>query len=310
MADLHWQPTASLANLEARARLLSDIRRFFADRQVLEVDTPLVAPCTVTDPHIESIALAEGGFLQTSPEYFMKRLLASGVPDCYQLGKVFRADEKGRKHNPEFTLLEWYRVGFDLEQLMQEVETLMHVLLGTGACEYLSYQAAFESRLGFDPLSCRLETARQAASRHMDLDMKEAPLDDWLHALMSHVIEPSLGMDAPVFLYDYPKSQASLACTRENDRGQEVAARFELYFKGLELANGFHELTDQTTQRARFDADNVSRTEAGLSTMTLDEAFLAALPTLPACSGVAIGIDRLLMLKCQADSIEQVISFR
>jgi lysyl-tRNA synthetase class 2 len=306
---MSWQPSASIENIKARAEMLSGIRRFFAERQVLEIETPLVCESTVTDPYIESLRLESRDYLQTSPEYAMKRLLAAGVGDCYQICKAFREDESGLRHNPEFTLLEWYRVGFTLDDLMADVADLVGLFLPANGVRKLSYQAVFEQALGFDPLTVSLEDVRAFAQKHINLEMPDGSIDDWLNALMSHVIEPTLGSDHPVFIYQYPPSQAALAKLTENTKGQSVAARFELYYQGIELANGFDELTDQFTQANRFAQDNQERSARGQQNIPIDQDFLACLPNRPDCSGVALGLDRLLMLSTESTSIKDVLAF-
>lgn len=306
---MSWQPSASIENIKARAVMLCGIRRFFAERQVLEVETPLVCESTVTDPYIESLRLESKNYLQTSPEYPMKRLLAAGVGDCYQICKAFREDESGQRHNPEFTLLEWYRVGFTLNDLMADVADLVGLFLPTKGVQKLTYQAAFEEILGFDPLTISLDDVRACAHKHINLEMPDGSIDDWLNALMSHLIEPTLGTDHPVFIYQYPPSQAALAKLTENTKGQSVAARFELYYQGIELANGFDELTDQFTQANRFAQDNQERSARKQQSIPIDQDFLACLPNLPDCSGVALGLDRLLMLSTGSSSIQDVLGF-
>lgn len=307
----HWQPLASQLALKARAGLLAETRHFFAERKVLEVDTPLICPTSVTDPHIESLQLTTGDYLQTSPEYQMKRLLAAGIGDCYQICKAFREDEKGIRHNPEFTLLEWYRVDFDLWALMEEVADFIETVTGYKQVDYLSYQDAFLQFTGIDPLTIDKPSLIKAANKLIDIVLPDGSKDDWLHALMGLVIEPELGKQHPVFIYDYPPSQAALAKIATNERGQSVASRFELYMQGIELANGFHELTDSHTQRARFIEDNMQRKACGQKTLPIDEPFIAALDAgLPDCSGVALGLDRLLMVKLKQTNIDSVLSFR
>lgn len=307
---MQWHPTASLAALTERARLLQQIRQFFAQRQVLEVETPLAGDYGVTDPYIESLQLADGRWLQSSPEYFMKRLLAAGAGDIYQVCKAFRKEQQGRLHSTEFTLLEWYRLGFDQWALMAEVADLIERLLGYRHFEHISYRTLFQEYLGFDPHRASLEQLKFEARQHINIDMPRASVDDWLNLLLSHLIEPELKKRGPLFVYDFPPSQAVLARISEDDSGQPVAARFELYIHGIELANGFHELADAGLQRSRFADDNRQRQAMGLHAMPVDELFLAALQHgLPDCAGVAIGLDRLLMLKLGQHHISQVLAF-
>ncbi len=313
-----WRPSAAREQLVARARLLARVREFFADRGVLEVDTPLIVNAPVSDVHLHSARVELSAelpgtqparlFLHTSPEYAMKRLLAAGSGDIYQVCHVARALESGRVHNPEFTLLEWYRVGFSLGQLMDEVELLARELLGTAAsAERLSYREAFLRELALDPfLATTAELARAAAP--LGLGAQALDRDGYLELLMGALIGPRLGRDRLTFIYGYPASQAALA--RLDPEDARAAQRFELYARGIELANGFHELTSAAEQRARFQADNDARRRAGLPVYDLDERLLAALAHgLPDCAGVALGLDRLLMLATGADHIEQVLAF-
>lgn len=307
----NWKPTANRQALKARADLYQQIRFFFAEKKVLEVETPLVGMATASDPYIRSIAVAGDGFLQTSPEYCMKRLLASGSGDIFQICKAFRADESGKKHNREFTLLEWYRQGFDLWELMDEMADLIEQLLGCHHFEHMSYRAVFDRYLGIDPLAADIESLKFEARQHINVEMPRASKDDWLNLLMSHLIEPHLGHYAPVFIYDYPPSQASLARISQDESGAEVAERFELYYKGVELANGYHELADAVLQKQRFEQDNELRVKMGLRPVPVDNLLLQALEAgLPDCSGVALGLDRLLMIKLGCDAIDEVLTFR
>ena len=314
-----WRPSASADTLVIRARLLQRIRAFFQAREVLEVDTPLLSRAAVTDPHIESFVLLEPQqgiprYLHTSPEYAMKRLLAAGSGSIYQVCKVFRQGEAGRHHNPEFSMLEWYRLGFDHHQLMDEVESLLRELLDgyrtLAAGQRLSYRAAFQQYVGVDPLSASVAELQAAVKQHgiEVIGLDETHKDPWLDLLMTHVIEPALPPNGPVFIYDYPASQAALARIRQSE--PPVAERFELYLNGMELANGFHELTDAQEQRQRFAADLAARKASGLPGVPADERFLAALESgLPPCAGVALGIDRLVMLAAEVKSISEVLTF-
>ena len=279
MTDDSWRPSCPLSALEARARLLAAIREFFAARGVLEVQTAVLAEHTVTDVAIESYAVGGAGYLQTSPEYQLKRLLAAGAPSLYQLGPVFRAGERGRLHNPEFTLLEWYRLGFDDRQLMSEVAELVDLALGPGTYRTLSYGS--------------LVTEPGLSRDEEDLAFSEA-----IRALGP----------GRYFIDRYPAAQAALARLCEDD--PRVAARFELVVDGVELANGYHELTDPEEQRRRFAADIDERNARGLLEPTVDGRFLAALEAgLPDCAGVALGVDRLLMLEQGAKSLAEVMPF-
>ncbi|MCM8612236.1 EF-P lysine aminoacylase EpmA [Accumulibacter sp.] len=305
-----WQASAPLANLRRRGEIVARIRAYFAAQGLLEVDTPQLCPATVTDPHLESIEVAGYGYLQTSPEYAMKRLLASGSGSIWQIAHVFRGNEIGRRHNPEFSMLEWYRVGFTPEQLMAEVASVARLALGEVRCASHRYRDLFHRHLGLDPLRCSTAALRQAAREHGELAFDDADRDTWLELLMSQAIEPHLGRDELCFVIDYPPSQAALARLRNDIDGQPVASRFELYFRGIELANGYHELLDAGEQRARFAADLQRRSELGLPAVPIDEDFLAAIGSgLPECSGVALGLDRLLMLALGADSLQEVMAF-
>lgn len=310
-----WKPSASFQNLRQRAQLLSKIRHFFSERDVLEVETPLLGSTTVPDVYIESIAaeLIEGqsrrqNYLQTSPEYFMKRLLASGSGSIYQITKAFRQEERSRRHNIEFTLLEWYRVSYSLEQLMTELEQLLQTLLDCGPIPRFSYRDLFQQHLQIDPHSVSLKALQQLARREIDLSSTDLGRTDYLQLLLSNSIEPRLPTFC--FIYDYPQQQAALSSIATDQLGVAVARRFELFGKGMELANGYLELADASEQRARFESDNALRKEKGLQTHDLDEKLIAALESgLPSCSGVAVGVDRLLMVLLGADDIDQVISF-
>ncbi len=311
-----WQPTASWRNLRRRAALLAEIRGFFAERGVLEVETPLLSAATVTDLHLHSLETDLDGrtlYLQTSPEFAMKRLLAAGSGPIYQLSKAFRGGgEVGRRHNPEFTLLEWYRPGFDHHALMDEMDELLGELLGVPAAERLTYGELFERHLGLDPHRAGVDELRRAAAGEGLDPGLGTDRDDWLHLLVGCVLEPSLGRGRPTFVYDYPASQAALARIRAGEPA--VAERFEVYLGGVELANGFHELADPVEQRRRFDADLEARRAAGregsgLPVVPVDERLLAALAAgLPDCAGVALGVDRLVMVALGAESLGEVIA--
>ena len=310
-----WKPSASLQNLQQRAEVLAKIRHFFSERDVLEVETPLLASSTVPDVYIESIAaeVTDGNsshqnFLQTSPEYFMKRLLAYGSGSIYQIAKAFRQEEKGARHNIEFTLLEWYRLSYSLDQLMTELEQLVQEILGCGPLLRFSYRQIFQQHLQIDPHEVSLEELRQLTSTKVDLSAGNLSKTDYLQLLLSNSIEPKL--PPYCIIYDYPKEQAALATLATDEYGVVVAKRFELFAQGMELANGYFELNDPAEQRARFEADNAIRKEKGLQTHAIDEKLIAALEGgLPSCSGVAMGIDRLLMLLLDAKNIGEVISF-
>lgn len=316
----NWQPTASIENLKQRAMVIQKIRCFFAERQVVEVETPALSAATVTDPHLQSIPAEfkeEGAqhtktlYLQTSPEFAMKRLLAAGSGPIYQMGKSFRNGERGRFHNPEFTMLEWYRPGFDHHALMSEMDELLQAVLASRPAERLSYSAVFQRHLQIDPHTATIEllqyTAQQAGIETSSA-LVQADRDTWLQLLMSHVIEPQLGQQQPSFIYDFPASQAALARIRQGTPA--LAERFEVYIRGIELANGFHELADAKEQECRFKADLLKRQSLGYPQVPIDSHLLSALATgFPDCAGVALGIDRLVMLALNATDIKQVISF-
>ncbi|GAB5452252.1 MAG: elongation factor P--(R)-beta-lysine ligase [Halioglobus sp.] len=295
--------------------MLNQIRAFFLERDVLEVETPLLAAAGVTDPAIEPFCVPHGvslpapRFLQTSPEYAMKRLLSAHGQAIYQVCKAFRDGEAGARHNPEFTLLEWYRPGLDHHALMEEVAELVCSVLGDRPHRSISYRQVFLQQLSVDPMRATSQELAQVARQHLDPGDLEGGRDLWLDLLMSHVIEPWLADQGMCFVYDYPSSQAALA--RIVPAGDvSVGQRFELYVDGLELANGYYELADAAEQRSRFDADNAHRRECGLAERAADEQLLAALEQgLPDCSGVALGLDRLLMLALGETDIRAVLAF-
>ncbi|MEY4475987.1 MAG: hypothetical protein RL248_1754 [Pseudomonadota bacterium] len=314
-----WQPSAPMANLLKRAAIMAEIRRFFADRGVLEVETPTMSQATVTDVHLIPFQTrfvgpgAAGGltlYMMTSPEYHMKRLLVAGSGSIYQLGRSFRNEEAGSHHNPEFTMLEWYRPHYDMYRLMNEVDDLLQQILDCNSAETLSYQQAFVRYLDIDPLSADKAQLREAATR-LDLSNiadTEEDRDTLLQLLFTVGVEPHIGRDKPTFVYHFPASQAALAKISTEDH--RVAERFEVYFKGIELANGFHELTDADEQLKRFEQDNRSRARRGLPQNPIDMNLIAALKErLPDCSGVALGVDRLVMLALGAERLDDVIAF-
>lgn len=318
--SLSYLPTCDFAAMKARARMYQQIRQFFLERDVLEVETPILSHAGVTDVHLASVEASrhvhghlKKHYLQTSPEFAMKRLLAAGVGPIYQICKVFRDDEHGRKHNSEFTMLEWYRPDFSLKDLMFEVTDLLNVTLahrfGEVRPTILSYKHAFIDRLDLNPLKSTLKELKDCCNRvGLNLDLGDDRLG-YIDLLFSHMVEPSLGFDTPVFLTDFPPELASLAKTRVDEDGELVAARFELYIEGLELANAYDELIDADVLRSRFEADNAEREKLGLDVMPIDENLLAALPKMPECSGIALGIDRLLMVATEKMKLEQVITF-
>jgi lysyl-tRNA synthetase class 2 len=315
-----WPPTATFDLLRVRARLLAQVRGHFAETGALEVETPALVRAPVTDVHLEALRVvddalggADTGFLQTSPEYAMKRLLCAGAPDIYQVCRVFRAGERGRRHNPEFTMIEWYRLGIDHHALMRDVEALVHRLLHglrePGPSEYVSYVDAFRRVLGVHPLHdavADLAAALERAGVSLPESMREAPVrDDVLDLAMGTVVADTFATDRLTFLYDFPASQAALAQVHG-----EVAARFEAFWGPLELANGFHELGAAAEQRARFESDVAQRRTLGRPRRDMDEHFLAALEHgLPPCAGVALGFDRLVMVATGARHIDDVVAF-
>jgi lysyl-tRNA synthetase class 2 len=319
MSGNDWRPTAPRSALRARAVLNRLIRDFFQHRAVLEVETPLMSRHSGTDAHLAPIIArygvghgSEGSprYLQTSPEFAMKRLLCAGSGPIYQLCKAFRDGESGPRHNPEFTMLEWYRPGFSLEQLMDEVEALVRAALplAAAAIPRLSYAELFQCELGIDPHGAALAELQALVHSRVDSQLELGERDACLDLLYSTLIEPTL--IEPVFIQDYPASQAALAKTAQDAQGRSVARRFELVIGGLELANGYDELSDATEQARRFEQDGLKRSGLGLPPLAADTRLLAALAQgLPACAGVALGVDRLLMLRLGMRNIEEVLSF-
>lgn len=316
-SPLSWRPNATHATLRRRATLVARLRNFFASRAVLEVETPILSAAGVSDPQVESLStrvlgLPGASYLSTSPEFPMKRLLASGIGDIYQLCKVFRDGEIGRWHNPEFTMLEWYRLGFDDAALMSEVDELVRELLSPGRAlapaERLTYAESIRRHAGVDAnLSTDIELDRAAESHGIACEAsldRDAKLD----LLMGFVVGPKLGAERPCFICDYPASQASLA--RLKPGSPRVAARFELYLDGIEIANGFHELSDADEQRRRFLRDLATRRERGQPEPPIDEHLLSALAAgMPDCAGVALGFDRLVAIALKAERLSDAMAF-
>ena len=311
-----WRPASSLDAIRRRGQALRWTREFFHARGVLEVETPALVNAAVSDVNLGSVRVDMPGrdaplFLHTSPEYAMKRLLAAGCGDIYQICHVFRGAERGRQHNPEFTMLEWYRLGFSLEDLMDEVAQLVRGLLGVSLpVEMLSYRDAVTKHAGFDPLDApdaeliRAADALGMAGEHS----RRASRDELLDLIVGARVGPALGANALTFVHRYPASQAALA--RLDSTDPRVALRFELYLRGIELANGYHELTDIAEQRQRFRNDQELRQRRGLPVNPLDPHLLAALEAgMPDCAGVALGFDRVLMLAIGAASIDDVLAF-
>jgi lysyl-tRNA synthetase class 2 len=291
----------SITHLKQKAKIIRKIRQFFDDRDVLEVSTPLLRLAPVTDPYLETFSVKHNGedlYLQTSPEYAMKVLLSQGSGSIYQVCKAFRVDEVGRLHNHEFTMLEWYRVGFDEHQLMGEMDDFLQMVLDVAPAERVTYQSLFEKYLHINPHNVENKILTELLHKNCGeiFGLIDPSNDDCLQILMSDIIEPKIGKDRPVFVYDYPVSQSALAKKKQTDN-QMVASRFEVYFKGIELANGYHELTDHVEQEKRFNEDIKKRVEIDAKQVPIDKELLGAMENgLPDCAGVALGLDRLLML--------------
>jgi lysyl-tRNA synthetase class 2 len=308
-----------LKHLRLRAETYGRIRTFFAERGVLEVETPILSAAANTDPNIQSFSTRFSGhvdagarerWLRTSPEFPLKRLLAAGLGDCYELGRVFRDGEAGGRHNPEFTMLEWYRVGWDEGRLAREVIDLLERLLVQAGRTFdiveTTYRSLFRDTLGVDPLVDPLERL-QAPLADVGIDPDGLERDDWLDLLMTHRIQPGFPRDRITIVSDYPASQCALARIRDDD--PPVAKRFEAYVGVYEVANGYHELNDAAEQRARFERDNAKRRERGTHEVPVDENLLAVLAQMPDCAGVALGVERLLMVLAQTDAIADVLAF-
>ncbi|MBX3708346.1 MAG: elongation factor P--(R)-beta-lysine ligase [Gammaproteobacteria bacterium] len=313
-----WLPSATIDMLVKRSHIIKTIRDFFHARGVMEVETPLMCHTSVTDPFIQSIPAlfqplsqtAESRYyLQTSPEYAMKRLLAAGSGAIFQISKAFRQGEIGRLHNPEFTIIEWYRPNFNHHDLMDEVDELLQLVFTTPKAERKSYRDIFMQHVSLDPHHASTQQLMRCADEKNICVAREInDRDIWLQLLMSEYIEPRIGKNQPCFIYDFPASQAALAKIQQGHPA--VASRFEVYFRGIELANGFHELQDAQEQRHRFEKNLAERKQHGLHEILIDEWFLSALTHgLPDCSGVALGIDRLIMLATNSNTINEVISF-
>jgi elongation factor P--(R)-beta-lysine ligase len=292
--------------LKKRAELMAKIRAFFAAREVLEVETPLLAHAPVTDPHIDAIqVMGNYGYLQTSPEYAMKRLLAMGCGSCFQICKAFRVDPPSKIHHHEFTMLEWYRLGFTDLDLMQETEDLLREVLNCPPLIQLTYEEAFLKYLNISALDSYKETLRNLfIEKYGPIPHSEDfTQDDWRMLLFTHGIEPNLMGESPYIIYDFPASQAALARLKT----PKVAARFEVYFQGVELANGYHELQDAAQQRARFNADLALRQSLNKSLVPVDEKLMASLEYgLPDCAGIALGVDRLIALALKVKNIQEI----
>jgi len=328
-----WQPSAPMDAIRARATLFAGIRQFFAQRQVMEVETPLLCRSTAMDPYLDSFSISSNFerpnfdcpnsseyFLQTSPEFPMKRLLAAGSGPIFQIAKAFRRDEQSSRHNPEFTLLEWYQPGYSLLELQQELLDLITVLareLGCGGepCEEAgavtstSYGDLFESVVGLDPHTCSVDQLALVAKQKVNFVGAGLSREAWLDLLMSHLVEPEMPKGF-LALTDFPSGQAALAEVELDAKGRKVAKRLELYIGGVELANGYQELINPEEQRRRFDADNRKREQLGHRSLPIPEPLLAALDAgMPASSGVAVGLDRLLMALLGKQQLTDVLCF-
>lgn len=303
-----FQPSANLETLKKRAQLLMELRAFFYARGILEVDVPAIGIATVTDVHLQPLEIKTGGFLQTSPEYFMKRLLAAGSGDIYYLGKAYRCEESGRRHRPEFTLLEWYCLDKDDRQLMGQVMDLFAALAPQVPVVRRSYKEVFEAALGINPHTAGLVPLQKLIDRRLELNSPLATKSACLDLLFSHCVEPHLANITLV--YDYPREQCALARLAQDESGCTVARRFEVYWNGVELANAYWELGSVEEQRQRFVADQQERRLRGLPVPPLDERFLAALAAgLPDCAGIALGVDRLLMCLMGLGDIREAMPF-
>jgi lysyl-tRNA synthetase class 2 len=312
-----WRPSASIDTLRLRAGLLQRARAHFAATEALEVETPILVRAAVSDVHLEALTVRDSengtcGYLHTSPEYGMKRLLCAGAPDIYQITHVFREGERGRRHNPEFTMIEWYRLGIDHHALMSDVEQLLRTLLephrAVGQTQKITYADAFEAALAINPLTCSIADLRESIVRaggSIPASIAADARDELLDLAMSTLVAERFPSDRITFLHDFPASQAALARVHG-----PVAARFEAFWGSLELANGFHELDDAMEQQARFESDLRTRAALGRARRDMDRRFLAALAHgLPACAGVALGFDRVVMLAADAQDIDAVTAF-
>ena len=310
-----YMPSASIKNLKLRAQFIQRVRSFFSDENILEVDTPILSPYGTTDINIDSFTTTyfdkKKYYLCTSPEFHMKRLLCDGIGSIYQISKAFRNEDVSKVHNPEFTMLEWYQVGIDHFELMRVIERFLKFVMGIPKCDIISYDECFQKYLQFSPLDLTVNEIRQQCLKRLELSEEleqENNKDVLLQLIFSLLIEPNLGEKYPIFVHSFPATQASLAKINEFD--SRISDRFELYYKGLELANGFHELSDHVEQNNRFNNDNFKRVHQNKEVVPIDVNLIESLKFgLPKCSGVAIGIDRLLMLELKENNINKVISF-
>lgn len=306
------------AALQLRASIYALIRSFFATRNVLEVETPILSAAGNSEPNIQSFSTRFSGhvdageaqrWLRTSPEYPLKRLLAAGVGDCYELGRVFRNGESGGRHNPEFTMLEWYRVGWDHRRLMEETITLIEAALAMvgrrAEVHIVSYRQLFLDELGIDPLHAPIDDLRAPLAEY-SIDPTGLTRDDWLDLLITHRLQPAFPSDCITVIHDYPATQCALAKIRAGD--PPLAERFELYLGQHEVANGYHELNDADEQRMRFERDNAIRRERASPELPIDTRLLDVLDAMPDAAGVALGIERLLMCLADTDAIADVLA--
>ena len=308
-----------MKHLRLRAHTYATIRGFFSERDVLEVETPILSAAGNTDPNIQSFHTAFSGhvdagarerWLRTSPEFPLKRLLAAGVGDCYELGRVFRDGEAGGRHNPEFTMLEWYRVGWNHSRLAREVIDLLERLLLQAGRNFeiveTTYRGLFHDVLGVDALLDPIDVLKKPLA-DANISSEGLERDDWLDLLLTHRIQPEFPRDRVTIVSEFPASQCALARIRKSD--PPVAERFEAYVGPYEVANGYHELNDAAEQRARFERDNAKRRQRGDAEVPMDERLLAVLGDMPDCAGVALGVERLLMVLADTDAIADVLAF-
>ena len=317
----NFAPMMTLGMAKKRANLLTKMRQFFAQRNVLEVQTPLLSQAGNTDVYLQSIPAdatyldrLTRFYLHTSPEFAMKRLLASWQVPIYQICPVFRDNERGNRHNLEFTMLEWYRPNFDLSQLAQELTQLLELVSGQQQIlSHYRYVDAFMDHVGVHPLTSSTTVLKAVAEdKGITHHLPESGVDEhqmWLDLLFSHLVEPNLGRELPTLIVDYPKATAALARIEKDKDGHEVAKRFELYINGIEIANAYDELADAKALQQRFELDNQMRQAQGLPVMPIDNALLQAVEQMPACSGIALGVDRLLMVLTNSNHIDEVIAF-
>lgn len=317
---VQWKPTAKVETLRERAKLIKKIREFFYERNVLEVDTPTLCSASVTDPHIESFITnyvshgeTKDFFLQTSPESALKRLLAAGIGDVYQIAHAYRNSEFGQKHNPEFTMLEWYRVDKDYMYLLEEVDVFLQYILKTETATIISYKELFRQILDINPLKSTFYQLEELVIEKNILKKEQLigfNKKDLLDIIFSHLIEPKIGLDKPIAVYDFPEELSAMSTIKTVDGDSKVAMRFEFYYKGYELANGYNELRDADEQLERFKLDIEQRKDNNLLIPKIDYKLISALEHgLPKCTGVAIGLDRIVMLALNCKNIKDVIAF-